>query len=169
MTKKTLIEMFEAAYKISYQYGRIGVYETDDLVQNAMLRLLSYDPIPANTVWLRKTIRSVASDLGRKEDKHIKYRDTDVETFCVNEWTHDSLDLLADVRTGQSEVEIDLMPQLKGVLAKLSKPHRTALILHVEGYSNEEIAQMTNTNISTVKTRIHYARKIARGLAREVA
>lgn len=169
--KKKLKEMLETAYKYAHHHGRIGIHDVDDIVQNVMLKMIARDPMPATTGWLYKTVRSVAYDALRTQYRHRKYIEfyTQSEAFYVNEDTLHSSERFENVAAKQNDVEIDLMPRLKGVLAKLSSPLRVALILHVEGYSNEEIAQMTKTNVGTVKSRIFYARRRAQRLMPKVA
>lgn len=46
------------------------------------------------------------------------------------------------------------------LLHQLAAPHRAVLLLHfVEDFSLDEIAQITSTQLGTVKSRLHYARK----------
>jgi RNA polymerase sigma factor (sigma-70 family) len=169
--KKTLEEMFETAYRYARFHGRIGIYEEDDIVQNVMLKLIARDPMPATTGWLYKTVRSVAYDAHRAQNRHKQYIDfyNGPESFYVNEPSLESTDRMQSIAAKRSDVEIDLMPQLKGVMAKLSSPLRVALILHAEGYTNEEIALMTNTNVGTVKSRLFYARRRAQKFMPDVA
>ena len=54
------------------------------------------------------------------------------------------------------------------LLDLLAVPHRAVLLLHfVEDFSLEEIARITGTQIGTVKSRLHYARKALRKLLEE--
>jgi len=54
------------------------------------------------------------------------------------------------------------------LLGQLAMPHRAVLLLHfVEDFSLEEIARITGTQIGTVKSRLHYARKALRRLLEE--
>jgi RNA polymerase sigma-70 factor (ECF subfamily) len=54
------------------------------------------------------------------------------------------------------------------LLDKLAVPHRAVLLLHlVEDFSLEEIARITETQVGTVKSRLHYARKALRKLLEE--
>jgi RNA polymerase sigma-70 factor, ECF subfamily len=54
------------------------------------------------------------------------------------------------------------------LLGQLAVPHRAVLLLHfVEDFSLEEIAHITGTQIGTVKSRLHYARKALRKLLEE--
>jgi len=46
---------------------------------------------------------------------------------------------------------------------ELPLPHRTCVLLfYLEDFSLEEVATMTETNVGTVKSRLHYARKTLR-------
>ena len=51
------------------------------------------------------------------------------------------------------------------LLEQLPSPQRSVLLLHfVEGFSLEEIARITETQLGTVKSRLHYAKKALRKL-----
>jgi RNA polymerase sigma-70 factor (ECF subfamily) len=54
------------------------------------------------------------------------------------------------------------------LLEKLPLPQRSALLLHfIEGFSLEEIADITGTQLGTVKSRLHYAKRALRKLLEE--
>jgi RNA polymerase sigma-70 factor (ECF subfamily) len=54
------------------------------------------------------------------------------------------------------------------LLNQLPVPQRSALLLHfVEDFSLEEIARITETQIGTIKSRLHYAKKSFRKLLEE--
>jgi RNA polymerase sigma-70 factor, ECF subfamily len=51
------------------------------------------------------------------------------------------------------------------LLDELTPPHRAVVLLHfMEGFSLEEIAGITGTQIGTVKSRLHYAKKALKKL-----
>jgi len=51
------------------------------------------------------------------------------------------------------------------LLDELPPPQRSVLLLHfIEEFSLEEIARITGTNVGTVKSRIHYAKRALRKL-----
>jgi RNA polymerase sigma-70 factor (ECF subfamily) len=55
--------------------------------------------------------------------------------------------------------------EFMNLLDQLPLPQRSALLLHfVEDFSLEEIARITETQIGTVKSRLHYAKKSLRKL-----
>ena len=54
------------------------------------------------------------------------------------------------------------------LLNQLALPHRAVILLYfVEDFSIEEIARVTNAQIGTVKSRLHYARKAFRKIFEE--
>ncbi|HVM59481.1 MAG TPA: RNA polymerase sigma factor [Verrucomicrobiae bacterium] len=73
----------------------------------------------------------------------------------------DPLDVLV-----REEQEAEFMRQLE----KIPLPQRSALLLHfIEGFSLEEIARITGTQVGTVKSRLHYAKRALRKLLEEEA
>jgi len=54
------------------------------------------------------------------------------------------------------------------LLAQLPPPQRAVLLLHfIEAFSLEEIARITSTQLGTVKSRLHYAKRALRKLVLE--
>ena len=54
----------------------------------------------------------------------------------------------------------ELQNKLNEALHKLSEPHRMVVVLHdVQGMSHEEIAEIMDCNIGTVRSRLFYARQ----------
>ena len=54
------------------------------------------------------------------------------------------------------------------LLAQLPPPQRAVLLLHfIEDFSLEEIARITGTQLGTVKSRLHYAKRALRKLVLE--
>jgi len=61
----------------------------------------------------------------------------------------------------REEQEVDFMQ----ALSQLPVSQRSVLVLHfLEDFSLEEIARITGTNLGTVKSRLHYAKKALRKL-----
>ena len=58
--------------------------------------------------------------------------------------------------------------EFMNLLNRLPLPQRSVLLLHfVEDFSLEEIAGITETQLGTVKSRLHYAKKSLRKLLEE--
>lgn len=62
----------------------------------------------------------------------------------------------------------ELQEKLNEALQKLSLKHRTVVILHdIEGFSHQEIAQITQTTEGTVRSRLHYAKQQLQGYLKD--
>lgn len=72
-------------------------------------------------------------------------------------------DLVAFVseKTPRREVNLtELQEKLNEAMQKLSEQHRLVVTLHdVQGLPHEEIAQIMDCNVGTVRSRLHYARR----------
>lgn len=100
---------------------------------------------------------------------------------CVQQWRRrdresELQDELANIDAVGDEAPFDLLireeqeAEFMKLLAKLPLPQRSALLLHfVEGFSLEEIARITDSQVGTVKSRLHYAKRALRKLLEEQA
>jgi RNA polymerase sigma-70 factor (ECF subfamily) len=86
--------------------------------------------------------------------------------MSLNDWDfnaeHDpDLVALISEKTPRRDVDLaELQEKLNAALQKLSEPHRLVVILHdVQGLPHEEIAQIMDCNIGTVRSRLFYARQ----------
>jgi RNA polymerase sigma-70 factor (ECF subfamily) len=77
--------------------------------------------------------------------------------------TENNPDLVALIsdKTPRREAGLnELSEKLNAALLKLSEPHRVVVVLHdVQGQSHEEIAEIMDCNIGTVRSRLFYARQ----------
>ena len=73
----------------------------------------------------------------------------------------DEFEVSPDVLLIRREQEAEFMNLMK----QLPLPQRSVLLLHfIEDFSLEEIARITETQVGTVKSRLHYAKKSLRKL-----
>jgi RNA polymerase sigma factor (sigma-70 family) len=164
-----ITSMMTAAKRMARRYGQIGLLEPDDIAQNAMLKLLrNKDQKMPTFGWLHVAVRCSAADAGRRaarERKALAYQ-LHCNTRVVAEHNTESGYSLGfnAYRVREDDNEIDLMPRLKNMLGKLSSPLKQVLVLYSGGHSYEEIARLTNTKLGTVRSRLHYARRRAKGL-----
>lgn len=98
---------------------------------------------------------------------------------CIQQWRRRDREAelreeLANAPTAGDETPLDLLireeqeAKFMRLLEKLPWPQRSALLLHfVEDFSLEEIARITNTQVGTVKSRLHYAKRALRKLLGE--
>ena len=72
----------------------------------------------------------------------------------------DLVALISD-KTPRREVALaELQEKLNAAMQKLSEPHRLVVTLHdVQGLAHEEIAQIMDCNVGTVRSRLFYARQ----------
>lgn len=166
--------MFIAAKRMALRYGQIGLSEPDDLVQITMIKLLKKNDGRQPTLgWLYKAMHSSAMDAGRgaSRERQVVCKDMpgDLRMVCEKADEYRCVRLGTTYTPRDPELEIDLMPRLKNVLSNLSKPLKQVLVLYSEGYSYNDIARLTNTNIGTVRSRLYYARKRAKDLLGDAA
>lgn len=98
---------------------------------------------------------------------------------CVQHWRRrdresELQEELANTPMTGDEAPFDLLireeqeAEFMKLLAKLPLPQRSALLLHfVGGFSLEEIARITDSQVGTVKSRLHYAKRALRKLLEE--
>ena len=72
----------------------------------------------------------------------------------------DLLALVSD-KTPRREAQLaELQQKLNEAMQKLSEPHRLVVTLHdVQGLAHEEIAEIMDCNVGTVRSRLFYARQ----------
>jgi RNA polymerase sigma-70 factor (ECF subfamily) len=145
-----------------------GNLDPEDVAQNALLKLLANtDNFPRKiySSWLRAVVRNAACDAYRALYLDRKYLDYKVSVDPCGYVSENDEDLLySDCDSLQTQPvvhEPDLLPRIKRIFTRLSEPQRRVFALHLQGYSSSQIANLTDSNTGTVKSRIHYARKEA--------
>ena len=92
----------------------------------------------------------------RKNRTHMSLNDIDFNA----EHDTDLIALISDNTPRRAAGLAELQKKLREALLKLSEPHRLVVVLHdVQGQSHEEIAEVMNCNIGTVRSRLFYARQ----------
>ncbi len=152
-------------YLYAFAYKLCGDRQAaEDVVQDSLLRAYrALDQLrnrERSRFWLTKIVSSVCMDRFRSErkhehdvsiddERHFSLFDTLVEEdpFPYSDRLHlDFLDLFDDQR-------------LVVALGRLRPAHRTTLVLaYVYGYKAREIAELTNTSIGTVLSRLQRGR-----------
>jgi RNA polymerase sigma factor (sigma-70 family) len=96
----------------------------------------------------------------RKNRSHMSLNDLDFNA----EHDPDLVALVSD-KTPRREANLnELQEKLNEALLKLSEPHRLVVTLHdVQGLAHEEIAEIMDCNIGTVRSRLFYARQQLQG------
>ncbi|MBM3846280.1 MAG: sigma-70 family RNA polymerase sigma factor, partial [Verrucomicrobia bacterium] len=97
----------------------------------------------------------------RKNRNHMSLNDLDIQI------EHDAeLVSLVSHQTPRREAALtELQEKLNAAMMELSEPHRLVVTLHdVQGLAHEEIAQIMECNVGTVRSRLFYARRQLQGL-----
>jgi RNA polymerase sigma-70 factor (ECF subfamily) len=136
--------------------------DANDLAQDAFIKafqaLKSFKGGSSFYTWIyriavNKTINFLKQ---RKNRMHMSLNDADYNT----ENNPDLVALISD-KTPRREAGLkELSEKLNEALLKLSEQHRLVMVLHdVQGQSHEEIAEIMQCNIGTVRSRLFYARQ----------
>ena len=115
-------------------------------------------------------------DTLRDDDKFGGWLFSIAHQKCLQQWRRQSRQAelqeeLANAPTADDDNPLDLLireeqeAEFMKLLPRLPLAQRSALLLHfVEGFSLEEIARITDTEVGTVKSRLHYAKRALRKL-----
>ncbi len=142
----------------SYIYRMVRNYhDAEDLTFDTFIKcfkaLPSFDVSRPFSTWLFTIAHNVTMDFFRKSKQEYEYLD---ERHAV----HD--DFVGEYEKKRKLEKID------HALAKLAPLDRELVILfHREEYSYQEISEILSVSISTIKTRLHRARKKLRDLVHE--
>ena len=135
----------------------------DDLTQEMFLRVFrkahTFDPRYPARVWMLRIARNLVVDSSRRtktrrgavsglrETERVKRQGTPPGT---------------PLRSLENR---ELQSQIDGALDRLAEPFRSVFVLReIEGLSYEDIADVLDTSVKTVSSRLHRARQKLRGL-----
>jgi RNA polymerase sigma-70 factor (ECF subfamily) len=136
--------------------------DANDLAQDAFIKafqaLKSFKGGSSFYTWVyRIAVNKTINFLKQRKNKvQMSLDDLDFNA----EHDPDLIALISD-KTPRREVSLaELQEKLNAALQKLSEPHRLVVTLHdVQGLSHEEIAEIMDCNIGTVRSRLFYARQ----------
>ncbi|MGH7548092.1 MAG: RNA polymerase sigma factor [Gemmatimonadales bacterium] len=141
----------------------------EDLAQETFIKVLngirSYNPQFKFSSWIFKIANNTAIDHLRKRDLDTLSLDGSPHATTPEEMHATAIQLGARGETPLQEVEArELGSAIERAIARLRPEYRSCILLrHVEGHSYEEIAQILDMPLGTVKTYIHRARNELRG------
>jgi RNA polymerase sigma-70 factor, ECF subfamily len=153
------------AYNIAYRMAGNHA-DAEDLTQEAFVRAFRFfgqyrRELPFDS-WLYKIMSNVFIDgLWRKPKARIRSLDQPV----ITEDGEAQMEV-ADPGVGPEETVLsgEMDNRIQAALATLPEAFRlTVIYADIEGLSYEEIAEATNTNIGTVRSRLHRGRRLLRG------
>jgi RNA polymerase sigma-70 factor (ECF subfamily) len=141
----------------------------EDLAQETFIKVLnairSYRPEFKFSSWIFKIANNAAIDQLRRRGLDTLSLDGSPHAHTPEEMQSTAPQLGARQESPLDEVAArELGGQIEQAIAKLRPEYRACILLrHVEGHSYEEIAEMLELPLGTVKTYIHRARNELRG------
>ncbi|MBI3850733.1 MAG: sigma-70 family RNA polymerase sigma factor [Verrucomicrobia bacterium] len=144
--------------------------DANDLVQEAFIKafqaLKSFKGGSSFYTWIYRIAvnRTINFLKQRKNRTHLSLNDLDFNA----EHDPDLVALVSD-KTPRREVQLsELQEKLNAAMQKLSEDHRLVVTLHdIQGLSHEEIGEIMDCNIGTVRSRLFYARQQLQGYLSE--
>jgi RNA polymerase sigma-70 factor (ECF subfamily) len=138
--------------------------KSEDLAQETFIKVLNaldrYDPSFKFSSWIFKIAHNTALDLLRKKEPDTLSLDGSPHAETASDIEASTL---TAVSTDESPEDFassrEVGAQIELAIARLRPEYRTAILLcHVEGRPYEEIADIMEVPLGTVKTYIHRAR-----------
>ena len=136
----------------------------EDLTQETFVKVLnaldSYRPEYKFSSWIFKIANNAAIDQLRRKELDTLSLDGAPDATTSDRREGTSIQLADGAESPLQELEArELGSQIERAIAQLRPQYRSCILLrHVEGYAYEEIAEMLELPLGTVKTYIHRAR-----------
>jgi RNA polymerase sigma-70 factor (ECF subfamily) len=146
----------------------------EDLSQETFVKVLnaldSYRAEYKFSSWIFKIANNAAIDQLRRKELDTLSLDGAPDAVTPERQEGTSLQISDGTESPLQELEArELGGQIEDAIAKLRPEYRSCIILrHVEGYPYEEIAEMLDLPLGTVKTYIHRARSELRTLLEHI-
>jgi RNA polymerase sigma factor (sigma-70 family) len=138
-------------HKVCWAYANSSD-EREDLFQEIAVRLLSaarnYDPTRKLSTWIYRVALNVAIDFHRKR--------------CRRSREQLGFDDGLETASGQDQVVIEQLRELRELLERQSEVDRALLLLHLDGNSHSEIGEVLGISESNVGTRLSRLKKSLR-------
>ncbi len=125
-----------------------------DLVQDTALKAYKYRKMYQKGTnmgaWLMTIMRNTFINDYRKRKRRQILNDSTSNNYLLNSGSS------SVSNTGELQIAIE---EVENILNKIDDWARIPLLMHVEGYKYDEIAQELEIPLGTVKSRIYFARK----------
>jgi RNA polymerase sigma factor (sigma-70 family) len=126
-----------------------------DLLQETMFRALAnkekYNPGTNIKAWLYTIMRNIFINDYRRKAKQNTVLDNSINEFLLNS------NQLSITNTAESNLK---MKEIMQAVYKLPDIFRHPFMLYFDGYKYNEIAGILKEPLGTIKSRIHFARKL---------
>lgn len=139
--------------------------DAQDCLQEAMLRVYrsigTFKGQSSFSTWLyRITMNTCLDELRRKKNK----QSTSLDSLLDQGWSPADEESTPEKHAVRSEVR----REIQSAIRELPEDMRSAVVLRdIQGFAYDEIAQMLNVNVGTIKSRISRAREKLRGKLHE--
>lgn len=136
--------------------------DANDLAQESFIKayqaLKTFKGGSSFYTWLyRIAVNKTINFLKQRKNKH-HFSLNDLDFTAEND--PDMVALVSENTPVRNAGLTELQKKLNEALHKLSQPHRMVVVLHdVQGMAHEEIAEIMDCNIGTVRSRLFYARQ----------
>ena len=141
-----------------------------DIAQETFIR--AYRAMPqfrgesAFYTWLYRIAVNKTINFLKQRKNRLHFSLNDIDFNAEND--PDLVALVSDKTPFRNVGLTELQKKLNEALHKLSEPHRMVVVLHdVQGMSHDEIADIMDCNIGTVRSRLFYARQQLQGYLAE--
>jgi RNA polymerase sigma-70 factor (ECF subfamily) len=138
--------------------------KSEDLAQETFIKVLNainrYDPAYKFSSWIFKIAHNTALDHLRKKEPETLSLDGSPHAETQSEIEASTVSVASDTQNPEQYTEHrELSGVLEQAISRLRPEYRTAIVLcHMEGRPYEEIAEIMDVPLGTVKTYIHRAR-----------
>jgi RNA polymerase sigma-70 factor (ECF subfamily) len=126
-----------------------------DLLQETMYRALAnkekYNAGTNIKAWLYTIMRNIFINNYRRKAKQNTILDNSINEFLINS------NQLSVANAAESNLK---MKEIKQAVYSLPEIFKNPFILYFEGYKYNEIANLLREPLGTIKSRIHFARKL---------
>jgi RNA polymerase sigma-70 factor, ECF subfamily len=136
--------------------------DANDLTQEAFIKayqaLKSFKGGSSFYTWVYRIAVNKAINFLKQRKNRVQMSLDDLD---VNTEHNPDLVALISEKTPRREVGLaELQEKLNVAMQRLSEPHRLVVTLHdIQGLSHEEIAEIMDCNVGTVRSRLFYARQ----------
>jgi len=155
----------EAMYRFAFRLAG-QQQDAEDLVQDVVIKLYprldELEAVEQLRPWLNRVLYRQFIDQIRRKNRQV---DRPLTELVGTESQADWLDSLQS-DSGGPDIQLEharLAPVLDRVLATLTPDQRTLLLLHdVDGWRQEDVAEVLDIPLGTVKSRLHRCRAVLR-------
>lgn len=160
--EKQIRPHLSALYRYAYRLTASRV-DAEDVVQDLLIRLyekpVAVEQLDNLQTWLLKVLYHQFIDWQRKSRRTPTMLNDDNAEQILDSMSHEQ-------PTPDQQIQQDQFHRDLGLaLAKLSEDHRILILLHdVEGFTLQELQQVLDAPIGTLKSRLHRGRQQLRDL-----